>query len=269
MGEEVRDFLAELNGETPQEISSEGESPDSGETTVEKTKAETETPPEETSTGAPAVETPSTESPVSETPVDEPSPAPATQTTQVESPATPQVDPEEARKRALAEFANGYALTDDQASEMMVSPQTVVPNLLAQVRFDTMQQMMGAFQRMLPSMIEQTNASTQAAKNTEDAFFKEYPDLKAHQDAVRTAAQTYKQLNPQATTDEIRQKVGPMARAMLGLSAPAASVENATTVTTPVVPGKPASTAQGGGAPVEPEMGEMEGFFDTLINDLK
>lgn len=118
--------------------------------------------------------------------------------------------------KALSESV--YKMTEEEAQEVLTSPEKVLPQLAARVHLEVVQNVLGTMAQTMPGVI---SGLLQAQKqNTEvmDQFFQKWPQLDRVKDkaTVYEVAKVYRQLNPQATMEEMFQAVGATAVVKLG-----------------------------------------------------
>lgn len=178
------------------------------------------------STAAPQTGTPTT-------PV-QPQPAAPTVPAQAAPPASPpppQPSAEEVAKQqaevtekvitALADRYKGQ-LTEEMVRDLAVSPETVLPRLLASAVFDAVSSMQGLMQQQVPQVVEQTTRKAETTRKVAEEFFKENHDLMKpeYKVALDEAARMYKTLHPNASRADAIKGVGKLARSALGLPDP-------------------------------------------------
>lgn len=147
------------------------------------------------------------------------------------TPPPPQLSAEEvARQQAevtekvistLAERYKGQ-LTEEMVRDLAVSPETVIPRLLASAVFDAVSSMQGLMQQQVPQVVEQTTKKAESTRKIAEEFFKENHDLMKpeYRSALDEAARMYKTLNPNASRADAIKGVGKLARTALGLPDP-------------------------------------------------
>lgn len=175
------------------------------------------------------------------TPAQPPTPVPAApaQAAPV-TPPPPQPSAEEVAKqqaevmeKVISQLAERYKgqLTEDMVRDLAVSPETVIPRLLASAVFDAVSSMQGLMQQQVPQVVEQTTKKAETSRKVAEEFFKENHDLMKpeYRSALDEAARMYKTLHPNASRADAIKGVGKLARTALGLpdpqpaSAPAAT----------------------------------------------
>lgn len=192
-----------------------------------------------------------------------PSPAPATPTPQPENvPAPSAGDPlalaqsiEQHRDAAIEHLAKTrFALSEAELAELETDVTAAVPKLLSRVFLEAQVNSMKFLAQAIPQMFQQQTRVSKANGDAEKKFFESHKELDInnpqHKQLVAQYAIAFRQVNPQATLDEVIKQVGVMAKTALGVAAAPA----ATTPTAPALPpGAPAAMpfrpAVGSGAP--------------------
>lgn len=167
------------------------------------------------------------------------------------APATPPqvyATPEEikaARGKAVDELAKRYTLSEDEADELVRSPETAYPKFAAKLFMDVFEAVAVNMQKTMPSMIQQVNDTQSNQQKAENAFYSANPQLDRakHADTVNRIANVYVQLNPKATKEQIFKDVGVQAMYMLGINPVAPTAASAA----PAVPSTPPYTPAGAG----------------------
>lgn len=185
--------------------------------------------------GAPAPAAPATPA-APAAPVQPPPPTPPAQPA---TPPPPAVSPEEAARQqaevqgkvvgALTERYRGF-ITEELVNDLAVSPEKVLPQLLAQVAYDAVSSMVGIMQQQVPQVVQETTTRTNAQAQAAKEFFGVNHDLvkPEYQPVINEAAKMYRALNPNATRAEAIKGVGKLVRAQLGLAEPTATPPAAT-----------------------------------------
>lgn len=253
----LEDFFSKLSEDTdldsaPDEDLDEGGDPetggdDGGEQNVDDGKsgnqddpakpAVTDAPAEQPAETKPAVETP-TPTPAVETPPAQPEPLTAEQEA-------------EQLKQLRGALEQSYALTDEDADAVLTDPKTALPRLMANAHLQIMGQVAQMLQHVVPQILEVTTKQSQTKQSINDKFAARWPELAAdaaNKQSVIAAIQTVKAANPTLSVDEVIEKVGPVAYAIIGkpvpVAAPAAQQQPAPKVTPPKArPHTPAKSA--------------------------
>lgn len=229
------------------------------------------TPPVETPPVAPAAPAPAPAVPaeppavapvVPVPPAAETAPVVTPEPPPVESPAAPAVDPVEARNSYLASLRQYYALSPENAQRLQTEPELVLPELAATLHLEVVDAIMNMLPQHVGSIVEHHTRVTQANREAEDSFFKAWPELVGHKDAVLRVGQMYRAANPKATKDQAIGVIGKFVMDSLGLvrAAPAASTPPAS-APAQVNPFVPATGGGAGQPPVAP------GEWDFILDD--
>lgn len=125
----------------------------------------------------------------------------------------------------LQQVAPQFQLTPEQITELETDAAAAVPKLLANTYLKTIKTVMSMVKEVVPSAIQQTMARTEAAREMETAFFKQWNllDRTKHGNDIRMFAQTFAAANPRITQAELFSLVGAAVMAKHGLSANAAA----------------------------------------------
>lgn len=245
--------------------SDDDESTGESETTAVEADDETdETPPAEPKAEEPPAEEPKAEEPPAE-------PSPQAEPAQQQEPLNQEqvkAEAERLRGQALSELTNLYKLTDEEAENLQVSPETELPRLAAQLHMNMIEALHFGLQQQLPYMIEQVTAVKSEQQKAVNTFYEVWPQLKneAYNDTVLRTMQVYKQLNPGAPLEKVIQEGGAMAMAALKIpyqeSAPAPQQQQRQQAPpAPLAPGN--STVPQNKGPVN----EFEAIFEEAVNE--
>lgn len=215
-------------------------------------REEPATPKEEQAAEAPAAEeaptTPETpevpEVPVAETPTPETEPEaqPAQPTPEQQA-----ADLSQIREEQRAKFREAYQLTEDQASDIIAKPGEVVPEMLANLHMNVLENTITALAGMIPNMVSQVLRQERAAESANTAFFKTWPALNKQEyyKPLQRMIQTYRTNNPNVAQDQLIQEVGAAAHIAFRIDPNAGSQPTGQAPATPPA----APSAQGTGAP--------------------
>lgn len=238
----------------------------------------TETPAEETPQETPATEpeTPAVTTPPAEeekpaepATTDQAPPAeqPAEQPPSEESPTTPAepVDFAAMRTNAEAEIQARYAMSEEDAALMVTEPEKVLPKLAATLYMDAFESISQGLMSALPGMIQQTIQNQQTVSQAEDAFYGKWEGKLSKTDATHKAiidrvGAVYRQVNPQATSEQYIAEVG--AQALMALGIPFQDIIDAPPEITP----PPATPAKPGGI-TPPVVPKPTNEFATLAEE--
>lgn len=209
-------------------------------------------------------EEPVAEVPV-ETPVAEPEPV-VEQPVVVEEPVAEVPAPsfDEELDKYKGELQKQYAISDEDAEQILTDPQVVLPKLMANMHLAMLQQVASMMQSNMPQLVESTVKQTTARDTQLSKFKARYPELltKENEKVATTALQTIKQLHPNITFDEMLDKVGPLANALMGKEAVAKPAPKPVAKPKPHIATRGTSTAT---PPVKPKGDAMSSFIDNLI----
>lgn len=212
--------------EEEQEAASEGESPDL------PTSKGTVIPP--APAPEPAAPAPAPEGTPAQAPAQAPAPAvPAT------SPATPEAPaqapaPSEAPKafdmdayvaEHLPRLEKLYTFSEEEATQLQTEPELVLPKVAARLHLRIVQDALSGISAVLPQIIQRQQEQAEAERSSWDQFYSVNNDIrgKVTQDQILSVAGMFKQINPQATPDQVIREVGRIIRTSLGLQEPSAA----------------------------------------------
>lgn len=154
---------------------------------------------------APAAAAPATQEPAPATAPAAVAPvvAPATEPPAASSSAAePQVavNPDEQQAAARTNAYEGLVgswkqtLTPEVVEQVMTDPAEMLPQLMAQVELRALETTMAQVMRQIPAIIKGMEAQQSTAKSLQEAFFGEFPQLAAHEDAVVSTFMQFQQL---------------------------------------------------------------------------
>jgi hypothetical protein len=227
---------------------------------------------------APATPSPPAAAPAAPAPVAAPPspPAPAA------PPPAPSVSKEEQekaqrelQKKITDTLAERYTaqISEDDARELAVNPEKVIPRLMAQAVLDAVSTVQGLMQQQLPQTVADVTSRAQAVAEAKKDFFAVNEDLAKPEYAkvLDAASAAFRAANPNADRKAIIEGVGRTARAMLGLPPKEATTTPAPT-TTP--PNEPPPTNPGafrpvaaGGANRPAPAARPKSVWDEMIED--
>ncbi len=207
----------------------------------------------------PAEEPPADPTPAAAEPATPAPPEPAAQPVE-EPPATVEAQPTQeeinaryAQWRGDAEKAleTHYQLTPEQVEAFEEDPGKTLAQLASRMHMEVLTTSVAYIAQMIPSLVSQTQRASSQNAEAEKAFYEKWPDLKGQDKLVGQLAYAYRQVNPQATQEDLINTVGVQAMVQLrkpipGYSPQAAPVE-------PAKPRPPAPAAARGGAPAMPQ----------------
>lgn len=196
--------------------------------------------------------------------------APAAPAVTPEAPATPPVDRAAQRQQYMTQLQTDYAISDEDAQMMLTEPEKVLPKIAAQLHVNVVDTVIAAVMNNLPRAINAIQAQAQVSSESENEFFKAWPQLKKaeYQATVYDAVAAYRALRPQAPRDEVMRAAGLQAMIALRLPIPPELLTQAPAATAPAsfTPAAPGS----GAAPQAPS-GEGNPFVqlsqEFLLDD--
>lgn len=115
--------------------------------------------------------------------------------------------------------ANVFKLSDQEIEALEQNPAEAIPKLLAKTFVHAQYNMLMQFGRMLPNMIQRTTQAQLRHRENEDKFFTRWPQIDAtkHRDIVNQLGAVYRQMNPQATLEQMVEDLGPFVMMKLGI----------------------------------------------------
>jgi len=172
-------------------------------------------------------------------------------------------------EKAVAERV--YALRPEEIEALQSEPEKIVPQLMARAHVNIVRNVVSTLAAQLPQVVHGLIAASKQHQTLQDKFYEAWPQLdpKKHGPDVAKMAAAYRQLNPNATFEEMVRTVGAQSVVALGLLA-----QTPTKVAAVKAPAfqPAASSAAAGGALVPPENGfaefaryvlaDQEGKFD-------
>lgn len=206
------------------------------------------------------------------TPVAEPAAPPPQALTPTPSPTAEQIA--EWRGKMLEQLKAQYALKPDQVNAMLTEPETVLPALLAEVHLRAMEQLAPTILQRVPQVVEQVSRAQQSANKVGQQFVDRWPELKPVLEAdpnklgaIGQMAQTYRQLNPNATTEDLINKVGAMALVHFKVQPQATQPAPAAPAAPQAAPFVPAGQSAARGAPAAPNIFEALAMSSDTDDD--
>lgn len=213
---------------------------DSSEATTDKE------PPQETA------ETKSTEEPPAQVETKPEPPKPAEQQAQPPQEAPPPVQeaapatPDWAERRT--EWVNKlsselYAMSDDEFANITQDPKEFAA-AAARLHMNVLESAVVAVRDALPQYIDAHFNSQKQVTSAEEAFYAKWPNLKGHEQMIRTYGPAWSQANPKATLEERIEGIGQLVSSIVG-TAPMTPPE---TTPPPAAPPHVGVSALGGAA---------------------
>lgn len=174
---------------------------------------------------------------------------------------------EEEVTKYKGELEKQYAISDEDAEQILTDPQLVLPKLMANMHLAMLQQVGKMMQDNMPSIVENTVKQSTTRDKRMAQLQERYPDLvtKENEAIATTALKTISQLHPGITFEAMLDKLGPIAQALMGKEAQAPA-KGSTVVPIakpkPHIPTRGTSTAT---ARVKPKGDSMASFIDQII----
>lgn len=111
-----------------------------------------------------------------------------------------------------------YKMDDKLAEQLSVEPDKAVPKLLANAHVNIVQNVLRTVAQQIPAVVNGLLEARRVQTELEDKFYSKWPQLDRvkHDMTVRQLVAAYRQVNPQASTEDIMQMVG--AQAILALN---------------------------------------------------
>jgi hypothetical protein len=105
-----------------------------------------------------------------------------------------------------------FKLSPEEIEALETNTVEAVPKLLAKSFVKMQQNMLSQMARMIPGMMQKQTVMMQRHGENEQKFYARWPDLKkdVHGEKVMQYAAVYRQMNPQATLEQMIDAVGPM-----------------------------------------------------------
>lgn len=112
-----------------------------------------------------------------------------------------------------------FQLSVDDVEALQSDAAVAVPKLLARAYVLAQVGFLQQLNRLVPSMLDRHSSTTKAYQANEDKFFSAWPqiDRVKHGDLVYRAATIYRQMNPQASVDDLIDQVGRFVSHQAGL----------------------------------------------------
>ena len=217
------DSLDETNPDHGFETEAEQEDAAAQEAPAEAPVPEAEAAPPQDET--PAVEAQAPEQPQAVAPEQAQQPQPETQPEQPQGPSQEEIA--QMRGQIHESLKNVYALSDEDAEAMLTDPQSVIPNLAANLHMTVMADVHQAIRRtveqvtqQLPQTIQQTTQQQQESEKILNDFYGQWPELKGKEDVVTQAAAMYRQMNPDAPLEQAMNDIGRQMYVLLNIPLP-------------------------------------------------
>lgn len=239
-----QDFGEEENAKAESEVDVQAESDE--EESATKPQTPPSTPPAPTDAVAEPAPTPQVPDQQPAPPPQQP--APEQQVQQPQAQPAPTVEElqqyyHQQREAALSQLANTqYALSNEEAEELGPEMAEFAPRLAARVFMDATAAAMQGVMQQLPGMFQHLQQAQTQNSTHEQNFFARWPGLSKpeYRNTLMAFAQTYRQVNPQATPEQFINDVGAQVSVALQVPVPGTEEE---AEPTPAPPFQPASAA--------------------------
>lgn len=125
-----------------------------------------------------------------------------------------------------------FALTEDQANELVTNPVKALPLAAARILYHAISATVGQVHTLVPPMFQALNRATtergQRVVETEAKFYAKWPQVPRgkHDTLILTYAKAYRSAHPNAPVDEVLDRVGRMVLAELNLPTTAQAPTN-------------------------------------------
>jgi hypothetical protein len=169
----------------------------------------------------------------------------------------------------MATLTDLYKLGDDEAKQLLLEPEKVLPKLAAKLHMDVMEKIRQELGAAIPAHLEAHTRIQAMNKAAHDMLYGAWPALNKpeYEGLVREVGVMYRKTNAKATPEEAVKAIGRLAYAALGWDipgAPPSGTPPATPSSTPATPRHTPATPGGGGAAPRPavpknEFGELAG----------
>lgn len=182
------------------------------------------------------------------------------------------------RQALIDDIAGRYAISEEDKAALAVEPEKVLPKIAGRLYVDVYEAVLQASLSQLPQLINGYTQVQRVAQQHEQAFYSKWPALQKpeYEPTIRQIAATYRQMNPQASADDMMNAVGVISMVQLGLgTAPASAAPPAAAPPPaqvpvqqpPVVAQRPFTPAGVGGANSTPAAATPGPFDDLLAPD--
>ncbi len=144
------------------------------------------------------------------------------------------------RNEYVARVASGIKFTPEQERALLTEPHTVLPQLAAQVMFDTLVQAHSNIMAVLPKTVAEIIAAQQQSTKVLDEFYKAFPLLDRnnaqHREVIQRVGSQFRHMYPNAPLDQEIKFVGATAHYMLGIPLTMPQAQPAPAPVTPPAP---------------------------------
>lgn len=169
------------------------------------------------------------------------------------------------RTQQEGDLTKFYAMDDETAQALISEPEVVLPKLAARVHLEVTESVLRTVQSMVPGMIQQVQSSNKQEAAAEDVFYTANPDLRAVDRAkILQIGAMFRQVNPNANSEQAVTVIGNMVRTALGLTAPAVAVAAPAPL---AVQAQPYTPVRGGGSGAAPRVAVQANPWADLLSD--
>ena len=161
------------------------------------------------------------------------------------------------REQAISQLEPVYALSEEDARNVITDPEKVIPKLFARMHVDMMMAVASGLEKQLPVYLQQQSGETNFRQSANREFWKTWPHLgkPEYLPTVQGILTQYRQLNPQADLPTIIREVGVLASVRLNAypnKKGGAGDEIVTDKHKPAAPGSGTSLRGSAGQPTNP-----------------
>ena len=189
---------------------------------------------------------------------------------QPEVPQQPQISRQEQRQQYVSSLEQAYAMSDEDAQQMLVEPEKVLPRIAARLHVDIVDTVIAAVMGNLPNALNAIQSQAKVTSEAEDSFYQAWPQLKnpTYQKTVYDAVAAYRALNPSAPKEDVIRAAGLQALIQLRLPIPPELLQQQTP---PAAPASFTPAAPGSGVAPSSPQGEQNPFVqlsqEFLLDD--
>lgn len=130
------------------------------------------------------------------------------------------------RQNTIAELERAYGqFSEDEKLQLMTEPHLILPKMLARAQVDALEYTIRSVAQMIPQLTQATIVQNIQEHQALETFYGHFPELKSHPAGTQTIweiGNAYIRANPQADAATRMRDIGLLAKARLGLLAPAA-----------------------------------------------
>jgi len=174
----------------------------------------------------------------------------------------------EERKKLVAELEKRFAISEEEAEELIAEPQKVLPRFKAQLMVELYENLLRAVHTTVPAIVDSVQQYRSQADEYERAFFERWPELKdeKYQDALLRMATAYRQANPDASPEDFIEEVGAQAMVRFKITPKGGGEERLPEGKRKMrdVEKTPPSRPKGGAQPGKVKRTQVEEFFEEI-----